>query len=197
MVARRGRPGAALLAVLAVGLLQAPRFRLEEGAGGRGGCFVSGPSAAAAARQRPPQQLLARRVSTSLPETTPTKEPEATAGAPGASNEKDIDDAVLRMAMAMAEEEDGVGAKTVEKKEESGFDFNILVTAFWSVLIVYSFGSSFIGITQGRIQDRTGGDFTAYDFFDNIFAFKEWSWETSLGFNPIEAFEKLAAGKQS
>ena len=48
-----------------------------------------------------------------------------------------------------------------------------------------------IGVTQGRIQvggdsrlgtvlglspaaeDRTGGDFTLYDFFDNIFSFSE------------------------
>merc|ERR1719382_715489 len=92
------------------------------------------------------------------------------------------------MAMAMAEEEDGPTVQAAEEKDE-GFDWNILVTAFWSFLIIYSFGSSIIGITQGRIQDRTGGDFTLYDFFDNIFSFKEWSWEYSLGFDPF----KLAA----
>merc|ERR1719221_891385 len=96
--------------------------------------------------------------------------------------------------MAMAEEDESGPRVQAIAKEEEGFDFNILVTAFWSFLIIYSFGSSIIGITQGRIQDRTGGDFTLYDFFDNIFAFKEWSWETSLGFNPIEAFENLKNG---
>uniref|UniRef100_A0A7S2Q9P9 Uncharacterized protein n=1 Tax=Zooxanthella nutricula TaxID=1333877 RepID=A0A7S2Q9P9_9DINO len=97
--------------------------------------------------------------------------------------------------MAMAEEEETAGAKPLaeKKKEEGGFsfDFNIVIQAFWTFLIVYSFGSVIIGISQGRIQDRTGGDFTAYDFFDNIFAFKEWSWETSLGFNPVEAVQGL------
>merc|ERR1712187_8079 len=78
-----------------------------------------------------------------------------------------------------------------KKKEEGGFDFNILIQGFWTFLIIYSFGSVIIGISQGRIQDRTGGDFTAYDFFDNIFAFKEWSWETTLGFDPIEALESF------
>merc|ERR1719420_940075 len=87
--------------------------------------------------------------------------------------------------MAMAEDEDGPTVQPV-KEEEEGFDFSILVTAFWSFLIIYSFGSSFIGITQGRIQDRTGGDFTAYDFFDNIFSFKEWSLEYTLGFDPFK-----------
>merc|ERR1719203_1693310 len=92
----------------------------------------------------------------------------------------------------MAEEEEKGGAKsTVVSKQEEGFDWNILVTAFWTFLIVYSFGSSIIGITQGRIQDRTGGDFTAYDFFDNIFAFKEWSWEYSLGFDPFKLYAEL------
>merc|ERR1719222_779866 len=89
------------------------------------------------------------------------------------------------MAMAAEEESEGTAAAASEKKEE-GFDFNILVTLFWSALIVYSFGSSFLGIAQGRIQDRTGGDFTAYDFFDNIFSFKEWSLEYTLGFAPVK-----------
>lgn len=104
------------------------------------------------------------------------------------TTDKEIDDAVLQMAMAMTEEEPESKAKV---EEEEGFDFNILVTAFWSFLIIYSFGSSFIALTQGRVQDRTGGEFTLYDFFDNIFAFKEWSWEYTLGFNPIKLFDQL------
>merc|ERR1719382_1921703 len=90
----------------------------------------------------------------------------------------------------MSEEEET--AKPVRgKTQDEGFDFTQLVSLFWTALIIYSFGSSFIALSQGRVQDRTGGDFTAYDFFDNIFAFKEWSWETSLGFNPVEAVQGL------
>jgi len=107
-----------------------------------------------------------------------------------AKQKEDIDDAVLKMAMAMAEDEES-GPVVQEMKKDEGFDWNILVTAFWSFLIIYSFGSSFIGITQGRIQDRTGGDFTAYDFFDNIFAFKEWSFEYTLGFDPFKVWAQL------
>ena len=78
-----------------------------------------------------------------------------------------------------------------------------------------------IGLSQGRIQerhpmafinsirflmiskDRSGGDFTLYDFFDNIFAFDElhpellerqslavrWNLEYSLGFDPFKLFD--------
>eukprot|EP00931_Biecheleriopsis_adriatica_P069051 TRINITY_DN42942_c0_g1_i1.p1 TRINITY_DN42942_c0_g1~~TRINITY_DN42942_c0_g1_i1.p1 ORF type:complete len:222 (-),score=50.41 TRINITY_DN42942_c0_g1_i1:56-643(-) len=111
------------------------------------------------------------------------------------SKTKDIDDAVLRMAMAMSEEEAAAGgaAKAPEPQEE-GFDFNNVVTVFWVILIVYSFGSSIIGITQGRIQDRTGGDFTLYDFFDNIFVFSEWNLEYTLGFDPFKLFDNLTKG---
>eukprot|EP00437_Effrenium_voratum_P012988 CAMPEP_0181442872 /NCGR_PEP_ID=MMETSP1110-20121109/24255_1 /TAXON_ID=174948 /ORGANISM="Symbiodinium sp., Strain CCMP421" /LENGTH=183 /DNA_ID=CAMNT_0023566817 /DNA_START=44 /DNA_END=595 /DNA_ORIENTATION=- len=116
-----------------------------------------------------------------------------------AGGDKEIDDAVLRMAMAMSEEEEGTAPATPEKseKKEEGFDFNILVTAFWVSLIIYSFGSSIIGVTQGRIQDRTGGDFTLYDFFDNIFSFSEWNWEYSLGFDPFKLFDGLKNGSAS
>merc|ERR1719262_135576 len=93
--------------------------------------------------------------------------------------------------MAMAEDEDGGPTVQPVPEKDEGFDWNILVTAFWSFLIIYSFGSSFIGITQGRIQDRTGGDFTAYDFFDNIFSFKEWSLEYTLGFDPFKLFNSV------
>jgi len=95
----------------------------------------------------------------------------------------------------MAEEEENPVVKEVAKEDE-GFDWNLLVTAFWSFLIVYSFGSVFIGITQGRIQDRTGGEFTAYDFFDNIFSFKEWNAEYTLGFDPVKLFYKLTGKTQ-
>merc|ERR1719229_232694 len=100
--------------------------------------------------------------------------------------------------MAMADEEEAGGAQPIDAKtkKEEGFDFNIVIQGFWTFLIVYSFGSIVIGVTQGHIQDRTGGDFTLYDFFDNIFAFKEWSWETSLGFNPVEAVQSLMDGSR-
>merc|ERR1719277_1864254 len=133
--------------------------------------------------------------------------PEATAAAdagkmpttPDEKKQEEVDDAVLKMAMAMAEEDDGAPRVTAlpEKKQEEGFDFNIIVTAFWSFLIIYSFGSSIIGIATGRIQDRTGGDFTAYDFFDNIFSFKEWSLEYTLGFDPFKLFNQVVNGAKS
>lgn len=116
---------------------------------------------------------------------------------PKSADDKDIDDAVLRMAMAMSDEEDGTATSTPAKKTETneeGFDFSILITLFWVTLIVYSFGSSVIGVTQGRIQDRTGGDFTLYDFFDNIFSFSEWNLEYSLGFDPFKLFDGLKNG---
>merc|ERR1719265_1217175 len=90
-----------------------------------------------------------------------------------------------------AQKEDVVFKEGDKAQEEEGFDFNILIQLFWVSIILYSFGSSFIGIATGRIQDRTGGDFTAYDFFDNIFAFKEWDIEYSLGFNPVKVFEQV------
>merc|ERR1719437_256642 len=100
--------------------------------------------------------------------------------------------------MAMAEEEEKGGVKPVAEKktQDEGFDWNILVSGFWTVLIIYSFGSSIIGITQGRIQDRTGGDFTAYDFFDNIFSFKEWNLEYTLGFDPFKLFNQVVNGQK-
>ena len=73
---------------------------------------------------------------------------------------------------------------------------------------------------HARLQDRTGGDFTLYDFFDNIFAFSElcayrcmvftrvrqghrthpaslwrWNWEYSLGFDPFKLFDGLKSGQ--
>merc|ERR1711957_268503 len=120
------------------------------------------------------------------------------------TDEKDmeIDDAVLRMAMAMADEEEAVDPTAVveeEKKKEglfgSGieFDINILIQGFWLCVIVWVYGGLFLGVVQGRIQDRTGGDLTLYDFFDNVFSFKEWDLEYSLGFNPYTAFADLKA----
>ncbi|CAK9049399.1 unnamed protein product [Durusdinium trenchii] len=150
--------------------------------------FVSSCLAARPGRLEVTSQLLERRASAAAPsESTPKPK--------NASDDKEIDDAVLRMAMAMTEEEGGASpAAKTDAKEEGGFDFNILVTVFWVSLIVYSFGSSIIGVTQGRIQDRTGGDFTLYDFFDNIFAFSEWNWEYSLGFDPFKLFDGLKSG---
>eukprot|EP00444_Apocalathium_aciculiferum_P029062 CAMPEP_0183439022 /NCGR_PEP_ID=MMETSP0370-20130417/77748_1 /TAXON_ID=268820 /ORGANISM="Peridinium aciculiferum, Strain PAER-2" /LENGTH=178 /DNA_ID=CAMNT_0025627371 /DNA_START=73 /DNA_END=609 /DNA_ORIENTATION=- len=177
-MARSGRCGALLLATVAAWCLLHFVSR----------CFVGAPPSTRGARQQ-----LARRVSTLTP-------PDATGGKKEESSEKDIDDAVLRMAMAMADAEDsGVSTDAPEskKEEKSGFDFQLLITAFWTILIIYSFGSTVIAITQGRMQDRTGGDFTFYDFFDNIFAFKEWSWETTLGFNPVELYEGLQKGGAS
>ncbi|CAJ1361857.1 unnamed protein product [Effrenium voratum] len=147
--------------------------------------FVHGPA-------RLPVELVSRRASAAAASGTE----KAAAPAAKSSGDQEIDDAVLRMAMAMSEDEDGSSAATatVKKTEEEGFDFNILVTVFWVSLILYSFGSSIIGVTQGRIQDRTGGDFTLYDFFDNIFAFSEWNWEYSLGFDPFKLFDSLKNG---
>lgn len=77
-----------------------------------------------------------------------------------------------------------------QKKEEGGFEFDFqqLLSVFWTGIIIYSFGSAFIGLATGRLQDRSGGDFTAYDFFDNIFQFREWDIEYSLGFDPVKVF---------
>mmetsp|Transcript_27119 Transcript_27119/g.80768 ORF Transcript_27119/g.80768 Transcript_27119/m.80768 type:complete len:176 (-) Transcript_27119:63-590(-) len=170
-----GRPGAVVLAILAVLLA--------------GNCFVQGPHAA-----RPTTRSL-RRASTA-PDSKAAGDKEVKKAD---TNEDQIDDAVLKMAMAMAEEEEGgaPATKKEEKKEEDGFDFNILIQFFWTALIVYSFGSSIIGVTQGRIQDRTGGEFTAYDFFDNIFSFKDWNLEYTLGFDPVKVVNDLTKGKGS
>ncbi|CAK0879381.1 unnamed protein product [Prorocentrum cordatum] len=104
---------------------------------------------------------------------------------------KDIDDAVLQMAMAMSEEDEKQTDPARAKTQDSGFEWSSLVSVFWTILIVYSFGSSFIALSQGRVQDRTGGEFTAYDFFDNIFAFKEWSFEYTLGFDPFKVWAQM------
>mmetsp|Transcript_56752 Transcript_56752/g.149304 ORF Transcript_56752/g.149304 Transcript_56752/m.149304 type:complete len:171 (+) Transcript_56752:75-587(+) len=167
---RSGRPGALVLVAAAMALA--------------GHCFVQGPLAV-----RAPSRSLRRA-------STPPPASEADAAA-GKSKEKDIDDAVLKMAMAMAEEEEGGPVVGKEAPKEEGFDFNILITLFWTALIVYSFGSSIIGVTQGRIQDRTGGDFTFYDFADNIFSFKDWNLEYTLGFDPYKVWADLTKGKGS
>ena len=150
--------------------------------------FVNSPG-----RSLATNQLLLRRAS-----ATPSSSEKVEVSKPkNASGDKEIDDAVLRMAMAMSDEEDGTATtptKTEKKQEEEGFDFNILITLFWVSLIIYSFGSSIIGVSQGRIQDRTGGDFTLYDFFDNIFSFSEWNLEYSLGFDPFKLFDSLKNG---
>eukprot|EP00440_Ansanella_granifera_P041844 gb/GFBE01045367.1/.p1 GENE.gb/GFBE01045367.1/~~gb/GFBE01045367.1/.p1 ORF type:complete len:192 (+),score=59.44 gb/GFBE01045367.1/:1-576(+) len=155
--------------------------------------FVQGPSGV-----RPPARSnyqLLQRASAVASGTAESSSAAASKDKDAGDKSKDIDDAVLRMAMAMAEEEEGgAAAKGTPEKQEEGFDFNLLVTAFWVVLIIYSFGSSIIGITQGRIQDRTGGDFTLYDFFDNIFVFSEWNLEYSLGFDPFKLFDNLKTG---
>jgi len=185
----RHRPGAVLLVLGVVCAFVAWPWTHQS--------FVGGPSATRTTRLPATHlQKLARKVSTTVPESGPAgKTPEkAVPEKEGkeTKSQEEIDDAVLRMAMAMAEEEEGPTLKSVQtEKEEEGFDFNNVVTLFWIVIIVYSFGSSFIGITTGRIQDRTGGDFTAYDFFDNIFSFKEWDLEYSLGFDPFKLFASI------
>mmetsp|Transcript_66489 Transcript_66489/g.184093 ORF Transcript_66489/g.184093 Transcript_66489/m.184093 type:complete len:197 (+) Transcript_66489:52-642(+) len=192
----RTRPGATLLACGAVCGLADWLRPVSLG-------FVRCPQAPRLSGLAPLQQqvLVARRVSTSIPESVPAtkaadvKEP-ATAASPEKKSQEDIDDAVLQMAMAMSEEEaSGTStAATTPKKKEEGFDFNNVITFLLSALVFYSVGSSIISIVTGRIQDRTGGDFTLYDFFDNIFSFKEWSLEYSLGFDPFKVVEDLRKG---
>eukprot|EP00933_Yihiella_yeosuensis_P025826 TRINITY_DN20022_c0_g1_i1.p1 TRINITY_DN20022_c0_g1~~TRINITY_DN20022_c0_g1_i1.p1 ORF type:complete len:193 (-),score=48.87 TRINITY_DN20022_c0_g1_i1:140-718(-) len=153
--------------------------------------FVQGPSSRARAPSR--GQILLQRASGSVTASSENEAKAVSAAAKdGTAQTKDIDDAVLRMAMAMAEDDEAKPKEAVEQqKEEEGFDFNILVSAFWIAIIIYSFGSSIIGVTQGRIQDRTGGDFTLYDFFDNIFVFSEWNLEYTLGFDPFKLFDSV------
>mmetsp|Transcript_140008 Transcript_140008/g.390279 ORF Transcript_140008/g.390279 Transcript_140008/m.390279 type:complete len:180 (+) Transcript_140008:41-580(+) len=174
MVLRR-RPGAALLMLSTLGSFTVwlssapPSFTRVQCQTPRG-----------SAVQLPP--VLARRVSSTIPEAASTKKEKS---------QKEIDDAVLEMAMAMAEEEqEGSPKGTMPKKSEEGFDLNVIVTLFLVVIIIYSFGSAFIGIATGRVQDRTGGDFTPYDFLDNIIAFKEWNLEYTLGFDPFKMLSK-------
>uniref|UniRef100_A0A7S2IDB7 Uncharacterized protein n=1 Tax=Alexandrium andersonii TaxID=327968 RepID=A0A7S2IDB7_9DINO len=180
----RTRPGTMLLAL---GALCALADLLRTSTFG----FVSAP-------QLPRQpQVLGRRAGAAEVKTSASKDA-AAVKEPAAGGEKkdqkEIDDAVLQMAMAMAEEEDGgVASPPPPKKEEGGFDIQPFITAFLVSLIIYSIGSSIISITTGRIQDRSGGDFTLYDFLDNIFSFKDWSLEYSLGFDPFKVFGGAAA----
>merc|ERR1740122_381070 len=100
------------------------------------------------------------------------------------------------MAMTMAEDEvAGTNSAAIEEKKEEGFDWNLLVTFVFGFLTFYSIGSSIIAIVTGRVQDRTGGDFTAYDFFDNIFSFKEWNLEYTLGFDPFKVWADFTSKK--
>jgi hypothetical protein len=149
-----------------------------------GPAFVTGPRAARSIN-------VVARQGTAVAKNT-DKQPDKPAGKE-APKEKDIDDAVLQMAMAITEEEEKPATQkdAARGKVDEGFDFSQVVSLFWIAIILYSFGSSFIAISQGRMQDRTGGDFTAYDFFDNIFAFKEWSFEYTLGFDPFKVWDQL------
>merc|ERR1711924_11952 len=134
-----------------------------------------------------------RATATSAPASvTSVRDPATVVGGNAGANTEDasVDDAVLAMAAAMQEEEDKERKKMKDAEDKEDW-FNKALSFFWSFLIVYSFGSVIIALTQGRIQDRTGGDFTLYDFFDNIFAFNEWSWETFLGFNPVTKWQEL------
>lgn len=186
----RTRPGVTLLALGA--LLGLAELLRPAGPG-----FVSAPPP-----RRP--QVVARRVSTTnvQGEAAAAKEAgakESPAPAAGEKGQKDIDDAVLQMAMAMAEEEEtGTSPGTPPKKKEEGwlanFDIQPVITFFLSAIVIYSIGSSIISIATGRIQDRSGGDFTPYDFLDNIFSFKDWSLEYTLGFDPFKVVEGLKNG---
>jgi len=135
-----------------------------------------------------------RRAGPGISEAPPSGK-DAAGAAPAEAEERsqqEIDDAVLRMAVAMTEEE-GQGkaeAAATPKEDEFEFDFQLVITAVLVALIIYSFGSAFIGIFSGRIQDRTGGDFTFYDFLDNIISFKEWNLEYTLGFDPFNPSNK-------
>mmetsp|Transcript_23709 Transcript_23709/g.55286 ORF Transcript_23709/g.55286 Transcript_23709/m.55286 type:complete len:188 (-) Transcript_23709:53-616(-) len=182
----RARPGSSALIVIAV-VCALARFVSQ------GSAFVAGSP-----RTRG-RDVIALRGALSIEETkgsspssssaAPAKKADGAAEKTGKKEDKEIDDAVLAMAAAMADEENEWGVRKPKPKDE-GFKFELsnLITIFWCILIVYSFGSSFIAMTQGRMQDRTGGDFTAYDFFDNIFAFSEWDLEYSLGFDPFKLF---------
>eukprot|EP00929_Paragymnodinium_shiwhaense_P009620 TRINITY_DN113863_c0_g1_i1.p2 TRINITY_DN113863_c0_g1~~TRINITY_DN113863_c0_g1_i1.p2 ORF type:complete len:191 (+),score=78.57 TRINITY_DN113863_c0_g1_i1:80-652(+) len=152
--------------------------------------FVS-PGAPALRGQQ--QQLVARRQASTSAGTDSAVKKEDKPGSAGKDDGKDVDDAVLRMAMAIAEEEEtgnstSAAASTPVEEEEPWFDFQKLLSVFWICIIIYSFGSAFIGVATGRLQDRSGGDFTAYDFFDNIFSFREWDLEYSLGFDPVKVW---------
>lgn len=97
------------------------------------------------------------------------------------------------MAMALTEEEElgGAEVKAEPVKKEEGFDIQNLISVFWIIIIAYSFGSSLIGIVTGRIKDKSGGEFTPYDFFDNIFDFSQWNLEYSLGFDPYKVADQV------
>lgn len=144
--------------------------------------FVA-PGAPGGLRGSVQQHLVARR-STAAAKDEPAKT---------ATETKAVDDAVLKMAVALAEEEESGKAPATPAKveEDEGFDFQKLLSVFWICIIIYSFGSAFIGIATGRLQDRSGGDFTLYDFFDNIFSFREWDLEYSLGFDPVKVFNQV------
>mmetsp|Transcript_86001 Transcript_86001/g.199967 ORF Transcript_86001/g.199967 Transcript_86001/m.199967 type:complete len:186 (-) Transcript_86001:107-664(-) len=183
----RPRPGATLLAF---GTLCSLASWLPA-------AFVGGPKGLSLPRQAPALRVSASLTDTKAPAPAPkeSKEPKSD------KEQEEIDDAVLQMAMAMAQEEE-TGERALppppeQKKKDKEWDWNLLITFFLSALVVYSVGSSIISIATGRIQDRTGGDFTAYDFFDNIFSFKEWSLEYTLGFDPFKVWDQLKGGGKS
>eukprot|EP00442_Polarella_glacialis_P039073 CAMPEP_0115091604 /NCGR_PEP_ID=MMETSP0227-20121206/26215_1 /TAXON_ID=89957 /ORGANISM="Polarella glacialis, Strain CCMP 1383" /LENGTH=185 /DNA_ID=CAMNT_0002483155 /DNA_START=76 /DNA_END=633 /DNA_ORIENTATION=+ len=174
------RRSSGLVLLLAVGSICAISWLQSLAA-----AFVQGPPALRLANRN--QQLLQRATASMAAESAAGQEAKAAEGG------QDVDDAVLQMALAMSQEEDELKVAPEEEKKE-GFDFNNIVTGFWICLIIYSFGSSIIGVTQGRIQDRNGGDFTPYDFFDNIFVFSEWNLEYTLGFDPMKVLDGLKSG---
>uniref|UniRef100_A0A7S4UY85 Uncharacterized protein n=1 Tax=Alexandrium monilatum TaxID=311494 RepID=A0A7S4UY85_9DINO len=178
------RPGVKLLAL---GALCGLADLLRLSASG----FVSAP------RQPQRPQVLARGASAAGSVPAGGAKESSTVAAEG-KTQKDIDDAVLQMAMAMTEEEEkGEPDAAPTKKKEEGLDFNLVITFVLSAIVFYSVGSSIISIATGRIQDRSGGDFTLYDFFDNIFSFKDWSLEYTLGFDPFKVAESLKGGSSS
>merc|ERR1719410_802947 len=170
--------------------------------GVRHACFVPGPWAS-----RITPRVLPRRcaTSTSVPEQKgAVRQPQQQQG-PGeksGSSSEVLDDAVLEVAIAMAQEEEdkevAVEANATQERQlepawEPYFIVQNIISALLVFTIVSSLGSSFIGITSGRVQDRSGGDFTLYDFFDNLIHFENFNLESWLGFNPL----KLITGGSS
>mmetsp|Transcript_54240 Transcript_54240/g.108020 ORF Transcript_54240/g.108020 Transcript_54240/m.108020 type:complete len:194 (-) Transcript_54240:168-749(-) len=152
--------------------------------------FVHGPYGDARIPSRRPRPQCATR--TAVPEQPEVaakqqqqQQQEGHAGKTGSSAEN-LDDAVLEAAMAMTQ------------KEEAAFDavaldIQNIFSVFLISTIVYSLGSSIVAFSTDRVQDRTGGDFTFYDFLDNCFNFADFNLVYWLGFDP----QKLIMGGSS
>ncbi|CAK0910693.1 unnamed protein product, partial [Prorocentrum cordatum] len=82
--------------------------------------------------------------------STPQGADAAPAKAAAKPDDKDIDDAVLRMAMAMAEDEESPKPAT-GKAQEEGFDFSILVSLFWTLK---SMASEYVGKVEMSATSR-------------------------------------------